>query len=112
MYFSVFASMGWGWWNLLFASPFFRFNMDTKKIVRDMIRGLQNSPYQDLSDVGNIIGIALGKNDVPKVSKDGNDLIGFNFGINHGMDLTLPLSDDSTCSKLKWTGNGTYMPSQ
>jgi hypothetical protein len=59
----------------------------TYKVATEIIKGLQEEPYMDLSDVGNIIGIVLGNNYISKSSDDGNDLKGFLFGINHGIDL-------------------------
>ena len=62
-------------------------NIDCKKVTYDIIEGLRSGPYQDLSDVGNIIGIALNKNNVCEYNANGNDLKSFIFGINHGMDI-------------------------
>lgn len=60
---------------------------NTQTVVDKIIRKLKEEPFQDLSDVGNLIGIALGEAEVPDLAQDGNDLSGFRFGLDHGLDL-------------------------
>jgi hypothetical protein len=55
-------------------------------ICKEISDSLANLPYDtgDLSDIGNEIGIAIGK----YLSQDvGFDLDSFNAGIRHGIDL-------------------------
>ena len=81
--------------------------MNTKNIVNKIIKLLQEGPYQDLSDVGNLIGIAIGYKKVPVESDDGNDFVGFKFGLEHGYDImTKPL----TSKKNKGILNGNNVP--
>ena len=55
-----------------------------KNIINDIIKQLENIEYQngDLGDVGNNIGIAVGK-----YIQFGDDKDDFLHGINHGISL-------------------------
>jgi hypothetical protein len=46
-------------------------------------------PCQDLSDIGNLIGFALGRNKIENKAENGNDLSELEFGIKQGMNVIL-----------------------
>lgn len=59
---------------------------DVKEVVFTLVTELQNQPYQDISDVGNIVGLVLGKY-IKDDTEEENNIRSFKFGLDHGIEL-------------------------
>lgn len=60
--------------------------IDVKDVVLALITELKNQPYQDISDVGNIVGLVLGKY-IYENTEEENSISSFKFGLSHGIEL-------------------------